>query len=118
MGSKSSTSQQSKTQYTTETRNANVQENQGIALANAEGNTVNVLDGGAIEESFNLARLVTEKYDDTTADVLGFSKGVIAQSVDTVKDAFEQGRSSSNEDLFKIGALVTGGLVAVSLINK
>lgn len=135
MGSKSSSSQKTTTNYNTDTRNASISDNQGLALANVSGD-VSVLDGGAIEESFNFASLVGEQYTENVNDVFDFSRSIIAESVEgatkavdvvggafdrslgAVSSAYESARSDDKEDLVKMGLVITAGVVAAGMVGK
>lgn len=136
MGSSSSNRTTSQTSYLTTTENANIQGNQGVALANSQGNTVNVLDGGAIEQAFNLggksvdmagniAVTAIDQSGQNLSKILGFSESVIDKSgarmkasVEAVKGAFEAARSSSQEDVLKIGLVLVGGVVVASMVAR
>jgi len=128
--------------YSTDTRNANVQGVEGLALANSSRNRIYVskLDGGAIKEAFSLggkavegsqrlAESVVTQGGRNLGQILGFADAVINRtgaqsqqvmrsSVEQIRSAFEDARSSSQEDVLKIGLLLIGGVTVAAMVYR
>lgn len=77
----------------TSVQNLNVQDTEGVTLADADGNTINVLDGGAIAGALGFGeQAIADALDfstDTVSRVLGFGGDALDFGSDAIAEAID-----------------------------
>lgn len=102
-GSGGSSSNQTKTENT----DSRISQQSGTAVS-GDGNTLNVLDGGAIENAFKFA-----------ASAQAAAVGTIQETSKLVSDAYAEAKGRGTmTDWILVGSLAVAGLVAVTALRK
>lgn len=92
---------------TTTNTDSRISQQSGTAVS-GDGNTLNVLDGGAIENAFKFA-----------ASAQAAAVGTIQETSKLVSDAYAEAKGRGTmTDYILIGSLAVAGLVAVTALRK